>query len=199
MPRAPRGRRDGACGPYGMAWAGNGPSNAPTGRALTKGIWSFFQNKYKNHVKPLDPRRAAACWKCHVAPHGVSVIKGLGVSRKHPKSEEGGHGQRALPGVGVRLQPRGRAGISSAMPVRTTLNELPLHIWKICTSYCCGSRGRSWAGKGLPRPLTPVGLPRGVSRASLCFVSSPHSNFYRNTMSWSHFFTMLTERREIDP
>ena len=60
----------------------------PTGRALTKGSWSFFQNKYKNHVKQLDPRQAVSCWKCHVEPHDVGVIKGLEISRKHPEDRQ---------------------------------------------------------------------------------------------------------------
>lgn len=63
------------------------PATQPTGRALTKGIWSFFQNKYKNHVK-LDPSQAVSCWKCHIEPHDVGVIKGLEVSRKHPEGRQ---------------------------------------------------------------------------------------------------------------
>lgn len=74
-------------GPCGRETA---PAAQPTGRALTKGIWSFFQNKYKNHVKQLDSRQAVSCWKCHVEPHDVGVIKKKEkkkseVARKHPE------------------------------------------------------------------------------------------------------------------
>lgn len=104
--------RPAARGPSGMAWAGNGPSSAPTGRALTKGIWSFFQNKYKNHVKPLGPRRAAARWKGHVAPRGVTVTKDWG-SSTHPR----GRG---------RTWPAGTARRGCAAPARGEgRNRLP--------------------------------------------------------------------------
>lgn len=165
--------------PCGMAWAGNGPSNAPTGRALTKGIWSFFQNKYKNHVKPLDPRWAAACWpgnKCHVAPHGVSVITGLGISRKHPKSEEGGHGQRALPGVGVRLQPRGegRHRLHNAHQDDTERAAFCTSGKYVQAIVSATAGPWCWAGKGGHAPLTPCGArPGAFPGPAFCFVSSP--------------------------
>lgn len=74
--------------PSGSCGREMAPATQPTGRALTKGIWSFFQNKYKNHVKQLDPSQAVSCWKCHVEPHDVGVIKGLEVSRKHPEGRQ---------------------------------------------------------------------------------------------------------------
>lgn len=83
-----------ACGglqtaaPSGLCGREMAPATQPTGRALTKGIWSFFQNKYKNHVKQLDPHQAVSCWKCHVESHDVGVIKGLEVSRKHPEGRQ---------------------------------------------------------------------------------------------------------------
>ena len=144
-------------GPCGRETA---PAAQPTGRALTKGIWSFFQNKYKNHVKQLDSRQAVSCWKCHVEPHDVGVIKKKekkigGCKKTSGGSAEGRPRQLVLPACGcVGSGPGsvGRGGQSWGtgrrqlrVPTRMTLKEAAFcvsgpGVWTIVSATAIGDR-----------------------------------------------------------
>lgn len=95
-----------------------------------------------------------------------------------------------------------RAGIGSTMPIRTTLNGLlSAHLENM---YKLLFQQQPGHGAGQERAATPHSRPVGLVLGRFLGQPSvlyhhPHSNFYRNTMSLLHFFTMLTERRERDP
>lgn len=209
-------------GPFWIAWAGNGPSNGPTERALTKGIWSFFQNKYKNHVKQLDSCRAVSCWKCHVELRDVGVIKGFGGFEKTTRgSGEGRHSQLVLPDCGCQIPvpQRGRGGGGSlAREGRIQLHKAHkddtergrfLRIQKRYISHCFSNSQRFPGqrasvlypredGRGSHTPLTSSGglFPWCFALASHS-LSSPHPNssIEGHTMT----FRILTETQKTDP
>ena len=193
------------------------PAPRPTGRALTKGIWSFFQNKYKNHVERLDPHRAAARWKCHVEPHDVGVIKGLGVPREHPVGQERGDtASQYHQAVGCASQSRPRVEVGDGSE-REGRNQLPtahrddtaggcfLCIWKSCLSCCfrncgwlLGGQRSSLQGRGCYAPSAAApGCALGVSRTSLVFYAIAPRTLQH---LWAHcdLLTLLYDaRREI--